>query len=171
MKKNLGTITKTIAILVSISLLAACGAADTTRGTGTNSTHYSPDNDTDTTTADSINVEDLGTEEYFIAEIAPSATDEEKQKKNIHYLERSLERDIEAIPSVIDASIALSGTGVIEQANILLDLEEELAKDSIVTIAEVVANATELSTDNISILDADGTVLYIESRPLPDNDI
>lgn len=171
MKKNLGTITKTIAILVSISLLTACGAADTTRGTGTNSTHYSPDNDTDTATADSINVEDLGTEEYFIAEIAPSATDEEKQKKNIHYLERSLERDIEAIPSVIDASIALSGTGVIEQANILLDLEEELAKDSIVTIAEVVAKATELSTDNISILDADGTVLYIESRPLPDNDI
>ena len=166
MKKNLRTVARTVAILTSLGLLTACGA---TGATGTISMHYSPDNDTDT--AVNIVIEDLGTEDYLISEIASAATDEEKQKAVIRYLERTLERDIEAIPSVKDASIALVGTDAIEQVNILLDLEEELAEDSIVTIAEVAAKATELSTDNISILDADGTVLYIESKPLPENDI
>ena len=156
MKKNFRVITKTIAILASLSLLTACGK------TGTTSTYYSPDNDADTATAVNIDVEDLGTEEYFIAEAASYATDEDKQRAFKYYLEKALEKDVETLPSVKDASIAFAGTDAIEYVNILLDLENELAEDDIVTIAEAAANATELSIDNITIMDADGTVLYMK---------
>ena len=159
MKKNFRVITKTIAILASLSLLTACGKAG---ATGTTSTYYSPDYDADTTTTVNIDVQDLGTEEYFIAEAASYATDEDKQRAFKYYLEKALEKDVETLPSVKDASIAFAGTDAIEYVNILLDLENELAEDDIVTIAEAAANATELSIDNITIMDADGTVLYMK---------
>ena len=166
MKKNYRTITKTIAILASLSLLTACG---TTGATGTASTYYSPDNDADTATAVNIDVEDLGTEEYEITGIG-AATDEEKLAKSIHYLENALSANItKAYPTVKDADIALTvqtvdGTLIWTeeeaQIHICLDLEDDLAEDSIDEIVQIVANATGSTTSNISIRDTSGNVLY-----------
>lgn len=57
------------------------------------------------------------------------------------------------------------------QIELRLELQDELTKDSIVEIAEVMAKATDSATDNITIQDMDGKILYIRSEPLPENDI
>lgn len=163
MKKHLRAINKTIAILTSLGLLTACGAVG---ATGTANT-----SDYDADTAVSTEIQDLGTEEYLLPVSDSVATDEEKQEKYIHYLEAVLARDIaEAFLSVKDADVILTGTDEIVQVNILLDLEEELAEDSIVTIAEAVATATDSATDNITIQDTNGKILYIRSEALLENE-
>ena len=167
MKKNYRTITKTIAILASLSLLTACGTAG---ATGTASTYYSPDHDADTATAVNIDVEDLGTEEYELTGNGAILTDEEKQEKFILYLEEALKADIvKAYPSVKDADITLTvqnadgtliGTEEEAQVKICLDLEDELAEDNINEIVKILANATGSTTSNITIQDTDGKMLY-----------
>lgn len=164
MKRNSLAASKIGLVLATIGLLTACGA------TGTTGTANTSDYDADTMI--STNIQDLGTEEYLLTENDSVATDEEKQEKYIHYLEGVLADDIaKAFPSVKDADVALVGTDEIVQVNICLDLEEELAEDSIVTIAEAVATATDSATDNITIQDAEGKILYIRSEALPENEI
>lgn len=173
MKQNLRMTTKTIAIFTSIGLLTACGAVGAT-GTANIS-------DSGADTAVGTEIQDLGTEEYIITEIDSAATDEEKELKNILYLQEKLSRDIaSAFPAVKDADVTLTKTEEdvtvtdVEQTmqvEICLDLEEELAEDNIVTIAEAAANAIGSTTNNITIQDTDGKVLYIRSEPLPKNDI
>lgn len=167
------SITKTIIVLASIGVMTACGAVGTTDTASTS--------DYDTEKAASTEIRDLGTEEYLITEIDSVSTDEEKQMKYIHFLEKVLTDDIaSAYPSVRDVSVALtvkdSNVTLIDaeeamQVNILLDLEEELTEDNIVEIAEAVATATGSGTDNITIVDTDGNVLYVRSEALPENDI
>lgn len=173
MKQNLRMTTKAIAILTSFGLLTACGAVG---ATGTAKT-----SDSDADTAVGTEIQDLGTEEYIITEIDSAATDEAKQEKNILYLEEVLAKDIaSAFPAVKDANVTLTKTeedaAVTDvrqtmQADIYLDLEDELAEDSIVTIAEAVATAIDSETDRITIQDAGGKILYIRSEALPANDI
>lgn len=172
MKKYAGTTTKAIAILTSLGLLTACGAS---QATGTANTA-----DYDLDTAVSAEIQDLGTEEYLITEIDTAATDEEKQAKFISYLEEALAKDIaKAYPSVKDVDItlavkdfnaALTGTEETTQVTICLDLEEELSEDSIVKIAEAAAKAVDSETDNVTIQDTDGRILYIKSAPFPEDD-
>lgn len=158
MRKISLTATKVIPLLAAVGLLTACGAS------GTASTS---DYDTDTTV--STEIRDLGTEEYMIKEISSAATDEEKQLKYMLYLQEVLARDItNAYPSVKDADVKIvtdSDTTITDaeeamQVNILLDLEEELAEDSIVEIAEAAATAVGSETDNITIADTNGNVLF-----------
>lgn len=172
MKKYVRMMIKTIVIFTSLGLLAACGAVKTTR------TENTSDYDAEATAGGDI--QDLGTEEYLITEIGTAATDEEKQAKFISYLEEALANDIaKAYPSVKDVDItlavknsnaALTDTEEATQVTICLGLEEELAEDSIVEIVEAVATATGSETDNITIVDTDGRILYIRSLPLPEND-
>lgn len=165
MKRNSLTASKIGLVLATIGLLTACGATGTT-GTANTSDDYDAD------AVAGTEIQDLGTEEYLLTENDSVATDEEKQEKYIHYLEGVLADDIaKAFPSVKDADVALVGTDEIVQVNICLDLEEELAEDSIVTIAEAVATATDSATDNITIQDAEGKILYIRSEALPENEI
>lgn len=156
--KKFSTTIKTMVILTSIGLLTACGAS----GTASIS-----DYDTDTT--DSTEIQDLGTEEYIITEIGSASTDEEKQLKYMLYLQEVLAKDIaRAYPSVKDADVRIvtdSNTTITDaeetmQVNILLDLEEELAEDSIVEIAKAAATVVDSETDNITIVDTEGNVLY-----------
>lgn len=156
--KKFSTTIKTMVILTFIGLLTACGAS----GTASIS-----DYDTDTT--DSTEIQDLGTEEYIITEIGPASTDEEKQLKYMLYLQEVLAKDIaRAYPSVKDADVRIvtdSNTTITDaeetmQVNILLDLEEELAEDSIVEIAKAAATVVDSETDNITIVDTEGNVLY-----------
>lgn len=158
MRKISLTATKVIPLLAAVGLLTACGAS----GTASIS-----DYDTDTTV--STEIRDLGTEEYLIAGTSSVSTDEEKQLKYMLYLQEILARDIaNAYPSVKDADVTLvlddsDGTITAEnvlQVDILLDLEEELAEDSIVEIAEAAATAVGSETDNITIADTDGNVLF-----------
>lgn len=168
--KKFSTTTKVIIILASIPLLTACGA------TGTASS-----SDYDSDTAVSMEIQDLGTEEYLITEIDSASTDEEKQLKYMHYLETVLARDIaNAYSSVKDADVtfligdpdaAIIDTEEAMQANILLDLAEELAEDNIVEIAEAVATAMGSETDNITIVDTDGNVLYVKSEAFPNKKV
>lgn len=162
-----------ITILAALGLLTACGAVG---ATGTASTS---DYDSDITV--SAEIHDLGTEEYVLAETDSVSTDEEKQEKYIHYLEGVLARDIaKAYPAIRDADVTLSvkdtgGTLTAgdegTQVTICLDLEEELAEDSIVKIAKAAANAVDSETDNVTIQDTDGKILYIRSEALPEDEI
>lgn len=151
--------TKVISVLAAIGLLTACGATETAS---------TSDYDTDTTA--STEIQDFGTEEYLITGISSVATDEEKQLKYMLYLQEVLARDIaNAYPSVKDADVILvisdsdsttTDTEEAMQVNICLDLEEKLAEDSIVEIAEAAATAVDSETDNITIVDTEGNVLY-----------
>lgn len=150
MKKYLRTITKTVVIFTFIGLLTACGANGTV-------------------------------EEYVLTENDAVLTDEEKQEKYILYLQEVLADDIaSAYPAVKDVNVTLTKTeesvAVTDaeqtmQAEICLDLEDELAEDSIVEIAEAVATAIASETDKIIIQDADGQILYIRSEALPEKEI
>lgn len=169
MKTNFWIINKIVIGFTVIGLLTACGA------TGTASiSDYNSD-----TTAGTV-IQDLGTEEYMITEISSSATDEEKQLKYMVYLQEVLSRDIvSAYPSVKNADVKIvtdTDTMVTDaeaamQVNIILDLEEELAEDCIVEIAEAAATAVGSETDNITIVDTDGNVLYIRSEAPPEKNI
>lgn len=173
MKKYAGTTTKAIAILTSLGLLTACGAS---QATGTANTA-----DYDADTAVNTEIQDLGTEEYLITEIDTAATDEEKQAKLISYLEEVLAKDIaKAYPSVKDADVTLSvkksnaalkDAEEATQITICLDLEEALSEDSIVKIAEAAAKAVDSETDNVTIQDAGGRILYKGSEPFPEDDV
>lgn len=173
MKKNSPMVTKVIPVLAAAGLLTACGA---TGATGTAST-----SDYDSDTAAGTEIQDLGTEEYLITEIGSAATDEEKQLRYMLYLQEALARDIaDAYPSVKDADVILvisdsdstaTDTEEAMQVNICLDLEEELAEDSIVEIAEAAATATGSETDNVIIQDTEGNILYIRSEVLPEKNI
>lgn len=57
------------------------------------------------------------------------------------------------------------------QVSILLDLEAELAEDSIVEIAKAAATAMGSETDNVTIVDTDGNVLYIGRETFPNDNI
>lgn len=173
MRKYARTMTKTIAILAALGLLTACGAS---QATGTANTA-----DYDSDTAVSVEIQDLGTEEYLITEIDAAATDAEKQTKFLSYLEEVLAKDIaKAYPSVKDVEITLAvndsndtltGAEETTQVTICLDLEEELSEDSIVKIAEAAARAVDSKTDNVTIQAADGRILYIKCEPFPNNDV
>lgn len=162
MKKFSATI-KAMVILTSIGLLTACGANGTA-----NTADYDPE------IAANAEIQDFGTEEYLITETSAASTDEEKQLKYMLYLQEVLSRDIaSAYPSVRDADVKLVVTGSdatitdAEEAmrvNILLDLEEELVEDNIVEIAEAAATAVGSETDNVTIVDTDGNVLYTSFR-------
>ena len=152
---------KVIPVLATIGLLTACGARGTSETASTA--------DYDPKIAANAEIQDLGTEEYLITETGPAAADEEKQLKYMLYLQEILSREIaKAYPSVKDADVTLvlddsDGTITAEdvlQVNILLDLEEEMAEDSIAEIAEVTATAVGSETDNITIADTDGNILF-----------
>lgn len=157
--KKFSVAIKTMVILTSVGLLTACGAS------GTASTaDYDPE------IAANAEIQDFGTEEYLITETGSAATDEEKQLKYMLYLQEVLSREIaKAYPSVRDADVKIvtdSDTTITDteeavQVNILLDLEEELAEDSIAEIAKAAATAMGSETDNVTIVDTDGNVLYI----------
>lgn len=155
--------TKVIPVLAAIGLLTACGATETAS---------TSDYDTDTTA--STEIQDFGAEEYLITETGSATTDEEKQLKYMLYLQEVLARDIaSAYPSVKDVDVILmisdsdsttTDTEETMQVNILLDLEAELAEDSVVEIAEAAATAMGSETDNVTIVDTDGNVLYTSVR-------
>ena len=165
MKKFSATI-KAMVILTSIGLLTACGA------NGASGTAYTADYDSEI--AANAEIQDFGTEEYLITETSAASTDEAKQLKYMLYLQEVLSRDIaSAYPSVRDVDVKLVVTGSdatitdAEEAmrvNILLDLEEELVEDNIVEIAEAAATAVGSETDNVTIVDTDGNVLYTSFR-------
>lgn len=168
MKKDAGTMVKAIAILISLGVLTACGTANTV--------------DYDADTAVGTEIQDLGTEEYLITAIDTAATDEEKQAKYIHYLEAVLADSIASAYSPVkdanvnvklvrDVDATITDVGETMQVNILLDLGEELTENSIVEIAEAAATATGSETDNVTIVDTDGNVLYLKSEALPDSDV
>lgn len=162
MKKYLGIMAKAVAFLTSVGLLTACGSGSKT-GTA-NTSEYDVD------IADIAEIQDLGTEEYMITEMDSASTDEEKYLKYIDYLQGILADDIvHAYPAVKDVDITLTvqdagsvlvGAEGAAQVNISLDLADELTEDSIVEIAEVAANAMGSTTDNITIQDTDGNILY-----------
>lgn len=70
-----------------------------------------------------------------------------------------------------DSDSTATDTEEAMQVNICLDLEEELAEDSIVEIAEAAATATGSETDNVIIQDTEGNILYIRSEVLPEKNI
>lgn len=162
MKKCLGMMAKTVVIITSVGLLTACGTGSKT-GTA-NTSEYDAD------IADIAEIQDLGTEEYIITEMDSASTDEEKYLKYIDYLQNILADDIaHAYPAVKDVDVTMTvqdAGGVLigkeDAAQILisLDLADELAEDSIVEIAEVAASAMGSTTDNVTIQDTDGNILY-----------
>lgn len=161
MKKFTTTI-MTMVILTSIELLTACGASGTA-----NTADYDPE------IAANAEIQDLGTENYLITEISSASTDEEKQLKYMLYLQEVLSREIaRAYPSIREADVKIvrdSDTTITDteeamQVNVLLDLEAELAEDSVVEIAEAAATAMGSETDNVTIVDTDGNVLYTSVR-------
>ena len=163
---------KVIPVLATIGLLTACGARGTSETAST--ADYDPE------IAANAEIQDLGTEEYLITETSSAATDEEKQLKYMLYLQEILSREIaKAYPLVRDADVkivtdsdtTIANTEEVMQVNILLELEEELAEDSIAEIAEAAATAVGSETDDITIVDTDGNVLYIRSEALPENGI
>lgn len=158
MKTYFGITTKIVIGFTVIGLLTACGASRTA-----NTADYDPD------IAANAEIQDLGTEEYLITGIGSVATDEEKQLKYMLYLQEVLSREIaRAYPSVRDADVKIvtdSDTTITDteeavQINILLDLEEELAEDSIAEIAEAAATAVGSETDSVTILDTDGNIIF-----------
>lgn len=162
MKTYFGITTKIVIGFTVIGLLTACGA------TGTANT-----SDYDAETAVGAEIQDLDTEGYLITETGSATTDEEKQLKYMLYLQEVLSREIaKAYPSVRDADVKIvtdSDTTITDteeamQVNILLDLEAELAEDSVVEIAEAAATAMGSETDNVTIVDTDGNVLYTSVR-------
>lgn len=156
--KKFSAVIKTIVILTSVGLLTACGAS------GTASTaDYDPE------IAANAEIQKFGTEEYLITETGSAATDEEKQLKYKLYLQEVLSKEIaKAYPSVRDADVEIvtdSDTTITDteeamQVNILLNLEAELAEDSVVEIAEAAATAMGSETDNVTIVDTDGNILF-----------
>lgn len=164
----------TATMLVSLILLTACGAVETTGSANTS--------DYNAGAAVVTEIQDLGTEEYIITETDSADDDEEKQLKYIAYLQEILADDIaSACPSIKDAYVTLTkaeqSDGVMSEAlramqiKICLDLEEELAEDSIAKIAEAAAKAVDSKTDNVTIEDMDGKILYIKSEALSDSEI
>lgn len=162
MKTYFGVTTKIVISFTVIGLLTACGATGTANAS-----------DYDAETATDVEIQDLGTEEYLITETGSAATDEEKQLKYMLYLQEVLSREIaKAYPSVRDADVKIvtdSDTTITDteeamQVNILLDLEAELAEDSVVEIAEAAATAMGSETDHVTIVDTDGNVLYTSVR-------
>lgn len=162
MKKYLGMMAKAAAILASVGLLTACGTGGKT-GTA-NTSEYDAD------IADIAEIHDLGTEEYIISEVDSASTDEEKYLKYIDYLREILAddivhaypavRDVDITLAVQDAGSVLTGAEDAAQVNISLDLADELTEDSITEIAEIAANAMGSTTDNVTIQDTDGNILY-----------
>ena len=142
-----------------IGLLTGCGAAGATDTASTG--------DYDASLVAGSEIHDLGTETIELTDNDVS-TEEEAQEKYIRYLEAVLARDIASVPSVKDANVALtvqdqdSITDALASAeiNILLDLEEALTEEGIVNIAEIAARSVGSSTDNVTILDSDGKILY-----------
>ena len=136
--------------VMAIGLLAGCGAPAADR-----------DSEYD---VEEILLDDLDTD---------NLTDADKQAKYIDYLEAVFEDDIEeAYSSVKSAEVTLSESEGAMQALVSLDLQEELAEESVTEIAKIVATATgNTSTDNIIIQDAEGNILFMKSTPLPESDV
>lgn len=136
--------------VMAIGLLAGCGAPAADRAS-----EYD---------VEEILLDDLDTD---------NLTDADKQAKYIEYLEAVFEDDIEeAYSSVKSAEVTLSESEGAMQALVSLDLQEELAEESVTEIAKIVATATgNTSTDNIIIQDAEGNVLFMKSTPLPESDV
>ena len=160
--KKFSVAIKTMVMLTSIGMLTACGTSGASR------TAYTADYDPEI--AANAEIQDFGTEEYLITETGSAATDEENQLKYMLYLQEVLSREIaRAYPSIREADVKIvrdSDTTITDteeavQVNILLDLEEELAEDSIAEIAKAAATAMGSETDNVTIVDTDGNVLYI----------
>lgn len=136
--------------VMAIGLLAGCGAPKVDR-------------------ASEYDVEEILLDDLDTANL----TDADKQAKYIDYLEAVFEDDItEAYSSVKSAEVTLSESGGAMQAVVSLDLQEELAEESVTEIAEIVATATgNTSTDNIIIQDAEGNVLFMKNTLLPESDV
>ncbi len=113
--------------------------------------------------ADNISAEAVETEEFLLENVdTGSLTDADKKEKYIAYLEAVFEKDIvETYPAIKSAEVTLSEEENTMKAVVSLDLQEEIADDSVSEIAEVVATAIgDTSTDNITIQDSEGTLLF-----------
>lgn len=136
--------------VMTIGLLAGCGASEADR------------------------VFEYDMEEVLLDDLdTGNLTDADKQAKYIDYLEAVFEDDIaEAYSSVKSAEVTLSESEGAMQAVVSLNLQEELAEESVTEIAEIVATATgNTATDNIIIQDAEGNILFMKSTPLPESDV
>lgn len=98
---------------------------------------------------------------------AGELSDADKKEKYIDYLQKILEGDIEeAYPSVKSAEVTLSEEEGTAQAVISLELQENLAEDSVSDIAEVVEAAMgDILMDDIVIQDSEGTILFMQNTP------
>lgn len=147
-KRDLQIKSRISIVVMAIGLITGCGAAEAES----------------MSTADTeIEIEKV----YLDDSNAGELSDADKKAKYIDYLQKILEGDIEeAYPSIKSAKVTLSEEEGATQAVISLELQEDLAEDSMSDIAEVVATAVDgTSADNIVIQDSEGTILYMQKEP------
>lgn len=112
---------------------------------------------------DNIGADSIETEEILLDDsLQGDLTEADKKMKYTEYLQEILSNDIEeAYPAVKCAAVTLAEAGDTTRAVISLELQEELAQDSVAEIAECAATAIGASsTDHIVIQDTEGTVLF-----------
>ncbi|MDE6846974.1 MAG: hypothetical protein K2J99_14595 [Lachnospiraceae bacterium] len=134
------------AVIITIGLFTGCGTAE----------------------ADSTSVAETEIEKVFLDDSnAGELSDADKKAKYIDYLQKILEGDIEeAYPSVKSAEVILSEDEDAKRAVVSLELQEDLAEDSVSDIAEVVVTAVgDTSMDDIVIQDSEGTILFMQNTP------
>lgn len=104
-----------------------------------------------------------------------STTESDKQKKHVVYLEKRLESDVLSMfPAVKTAVVMLNipendGTLIAQEqeafATVFLELKDEFTQESASNLARAVATALgNASTDNITIMNMDGTMLFTGSE-------
>lgn len=112
---------------------------------------------------DNIGAGSMEAEEILLDDsLQGDLTDADKKMKYTEYLQEILSNDIEeAYPAVKCAAVTLAEAGDTTRTVISLELQEELAPDSVAEIAKYAATAVGASsTDNVVIQDTEGTVLF-----------
>lgn len=145
-KRSLQIKSRIYIAVMAIELIMGCGAVET----------------------DNMSGADIEIDKVFLEDgNAGELSDADKKAKYIDYLQTILEGDIEeAYPSVKSAEVILSEEEGATQAVISLELQEELAEESVSDIAEAAATAVGIkSTDDIVIQDSEGTILFMQNKP------
>lgn len=145
-KRSLQIKSRIFIVVMAIGFITGCGAVET-----------------DNTSGADIEIDKVFLEDGNAGELS----DADKKAKYIDYLQKILESDIEeAYPSVKSAEVTLSEEEGAAQAVISLELQEDLAEDSVSDIAAAAATAVgNISTDDIVIQDSEGTILFMQNEP------
>lgn len=145
-KRSLQIKSRIFIVVMAIGFITGCGAVET----------------------DNMSGADIEIDKVFLEDSnAGELSDADKKAKYIDYLQKILENDIEeAYPSVKSAEVTLSEEEGAAQAVISLELQEDLAEDSVSDIAAAAATAVgNISTDDIVIQDSEGTILFMQNKP------